>query len=172
MENYIGLDEFSYTASNGITESLPAPIQIQVNPSSNDTTPPQVLWTSPDEGEVIEQIDALPIITGAEGSVYSPPIIVQFSEPLSSTTVTTATVTMIDTSASPVEVIAGYDAASRRIMIYSGEPWGTSGYTVTLHQGIMDASGNPLQADYFWSFEMVAAETPYKYIFLPLIEQQ
>ena len=172
MENYIGLDEFSFTANNGITESLPAPIQIQVNPSPDDITPPQVLWTSPDDGEVIEQIDTFPIITGTEGPVYSPPIIVQFSEPLSRTTVSTATVTMIGSSENDVKVIPGYDAASRRIMIYSGEPWQTSGYTVTLNQEITDASGNPLQADHFWSFEMVAADIPYNYIFLPLIEQQ
>ena len=111
-------------------------------------------------------------MTGAAGSIYSPPIIVQFSEPLSSTTVTTATVTLIDSSESTKTVILGYDAASRRMTIYSGEPWQTTGYTITLKQGITDASGNPLQADHSWSFEMVAAERPYEFIFLPLIQKQ
>ena len=71
--NFTGLDHFRFTVSDGITTSRPDEVQILVRPSPNDTTPPRILWTAPENGKVIAQIVATPRFTDRSARCTCPP---------------------------------------------------------------------------------------------------
>ena len=167
MANFVGLDYFTFQASNGITESMPAEVQILVNPWSGDTTPPEIVWTEPEDGAVIAEVSATPVLTDAAGPAYAPFIVAQFSEVVSATTVTTETVQMVDGGGQPVSVTVTYNGVFNQAVVIPREPLqDNTRYTVIVSQGVKDLIGNPMEADYTWSFSIGA---PPSKIYLPVI---
>lgn len=167
MVTFSGLDHLSFQASNGITESRPAEVSILVGPWSGDTTPPEVSWRQPAQGDTIAEVSAAPVYTDSVGSAYAPSILVQFSEAISVATVTTATVQMASGGAQPVSSTVAYDAMSNWAIIVPREPLQDNTlYTVAVSQGVKDLMGNPLAADYTWSFQI---GSPSHETYLPLV---
>jgi hypothetical protein len=164
--NFVGVDGFTFKASNGITESRPAEVQITVRPLG-DTTPPEIYWTEPPSGAVGIVPIARPVYTDTSGPLYAPFVIVQFSEPVSATIVTTATIRMVDGNGVQVPVRVDYDGITRQATLSLRQPLQyTMRYTVTVTREVKDLAGNPLSRDYVWSFRTVNKRFD---IYLPLI---
>ena len=164
--NFVGVDGFTFRASNGITESRPAEVQITVRPLG-DTTPPEIYWTEPLSGAVGVVPVARPVYTDTSGPLYAPFVIVQFSEPVSATTVTPTTIRMVDGNGVQVPVRVDYDGVTRQATLYSRQPLQyTMRYTVTVTGGVKDQAGNSLSPDYMWSFRTVNERFD---IYLPLV---
>jgi len=165
--NFTGLDHLRFTVSDGITTSRPDEVQILVRPSANDTTPPRILWTAPENGAVIAQIVTTPRFTDTVGLLYLPPVQIEFSEAISSTTVTTDTVRMTDGSGRALALRVTYDGLVGQAMILSREPLRKGEqYTVTVTGGVKDLMGNSLAAAYIWSFQIGGST-----IYLPFISK-
>jgi uncharacterized repeat protein (TIGR01451 family) len=166
--NFTGLDRFAFTASNGVTESRPAEVRIRVNPTG-DTTPPQVQWTEPVSGALAVAVQASPVHTDTVGPAYAPFINVGFSEDISSTTISTQTVQVVDSAGRVLSRTVGYDGEARQLVVKPRQPLsGGTVYTVTVTTGVQDMAGNPLSADFKWSF-LTAGAPPLKYVYLPLV---
>jgi hypothetical protein len=166
--NFNGLDRFAFRAGNGISESRPAEVQIRVNPAG-DATPPQVRWTEPVSGALAVAVQAVPVYTDTVGPVYGPFINVSFSEAISSTTVSTQTVQVVDSAGRVLSRTVGYDGQGRQVVVMPREPLrGGTIYTVTVTTGVQDMAGNPLSLDFKWSF-LTSGAPPQKYVYLPLV---
>ncbi|MDP2660542.1 MAG: Ig-like domain-containing protein, partial [Dehalococcoidia bacterium] len=165
--NFTGLDRLRFTVSDGITTRRPDEVQILVRPSANDTTPPRILWTAPENGAVIAQIVTTPRFTDTIGPLYLPPVQIEFSETMSATTITTDTIRMTDGSGRALALRVTYDGLVNQAMILSREPLiqGMQ-YTVTVTSGAKDLMGNSLAADYVWSFRIGGST-----IYLPFISK-
>jgi hypothetical protein len=151
-KDFTGLDGFSFFANNGIQDSRPADVQIHVHPSSADTRPPEVLWTSPADGGTAVPVPS-PVLTDALGLAFAPFPIIRFSEALSETTVASGTVQLQDDDGAQVPISLQFYGMTNQAVIarresLPGEAW----YTVTVTTGAKDLAGNPLGADYTWSF--------------------
>jgi len=167
MAGFTGPDHFTFAASNGITESPPAEVDIMVQPWSGDTTPPEVIWTDPEDGAVIAEVSATPVLTDPVGPAYAPFIVAEFSEVVSATTITTETVQLLDVGGQPVSVTVTYNGMFNQAVIVPREPLqDNTRYTVIVSQGVKDLIGNPMEADYTWSFSI---GTPFNRIYLPVI---
>ena len=66
--------------------SRPAEVQILVNPDPADTNPPEIQWTYPEQGAIIENLERTPIDEDDEGPVYSPFVSASFSESIEPST--------------------------------------------------------------------------------------
>jgi hypothetical protein len=166
--NFTGLDRFAFKASNGITESRSAEIQIQVNPAG-DTTPPQVQWTVPLSGTPDVQPQATPAYTDARGPVYPPFIMAGFSEAISSTTVSTQTVQWKDSAGRTVPSLVTYDGTMRQLVLAAREPLRVGKlYTVTITRGVKDLAGNALAASHSWSFRTGSP----RYVYMPIVRRR
>lgn len=166
MANFVGVDYFHFRASNGITESRSAEVQITVHPQG-DTTPPQVRWTWPESGTVDVAPIATPVYSDTVGPLFPPFAIIRFSEPLTAATVNTETIRMVAEGGAPVPVRVSYDGTMREAIVALRQPlqpvkW----YTVTVTTGVRDLAGNALAGDYRWSFRTAAIQ--YK-VYLPLV---
>lgn len=152
-ENVTGDDYFTFAASNGITESRIADVQVVIRPSAADTTPPTVWWTEPDDNGDLRGVQATPVFTDELGMSYAPSILIQFSEKVISTTVTSATVQMVSlASGRLVANEVTYNDSSAQAAIVPREPLDAKvGYTVTL-SGVHDLAGNPMAAAHTFSF--------------------
>ena len=167
MASYVGLDYFTFQVSNGITESRAAEVSILVAPWPGDTTPPEVTWTYPEDGGQIAEVSATPVYTDADGPLYEPFILVEFSEVVSSTTVTTETMQVSYGGVQPVSVTVTYNGVFDQWMILPREPLRNGArYTVNVSQEVTDLMGNLMEADYTWSFSIGA---PFNQIYLPVI---
>ncbi|MBN1887265.1 MAG: Ig-like domain-containing protein [Thermoflexales bacterium] len=164
--NFSGLDSLAFTATNGIAASRPALVEIAVAPSSADTTAPRVLWTYPAGGDTSVKLPVTQVFTDAAGPLYSPSLLVQFSEAIDPTTVNTQTLRLSD-SRGRILTSVRYDAATRQGIAIPREAWRAMAYTATVSTGVQDASGNPLEAEYAWSFT-VLGQAGFK-IYLPLV---
>ncbi len=153
MASYSGLDYFTFQASNGVTESLPAEVQIMVHPWSGDTTPPEVSWTEPAHGATIAEVSVTPVYTDSVGPAYVPTILVQFSEVVSATTVTSETVQLARGGGQPVSATVSYDGMVNQGIITPREPLqDNTRYTVIVSQAVEDLIGNPMAAPYSATF--------------------
>ena len=113
-----------------------------------DTTPPSVSTTAPSAGA-----------TGVPASVAPA---VTFSEPMTAASITSTTFRLVQQgSASPVAAGISYDSATRTATLDPGadlQPETT--YTATVvggSGGVTDVAGNPLPADFVWTFTTAAA---------------
>jgi hypothetical protein len=118
-------------------------VDIVFTTSTGDLTPPSVTATTP--------------ASDATGVSTTSPINVQFSEALQATSVTTASAYIMN-GATTVGSTVSYTAGSQNIILTPTNALeaGTI-YTVTLKGGtgtnkILDVAGNPLSADYTWTF--------------------
>jgi Domain of unknown function (DUF4082)/Bacterial Ig-like domain/Bacterial Ig domain/Glycosyl hydrolases family 16 len=116
---------------------------------SPDTTPPTVTGTSESNG-------ATSIDPGAN-------VTATFNEAMDPTTITTNTVQLRDPSGALVSATVTYNPATNTVTL---DPSATlafsTTYTVTVKggaNGVKDAAGNPLVADFSWSFTTAAAST-------------
>jgi glucose/arabinose dehydrogenase len=108
-----------------------------------DTTPPSVASASP--------------ANGSSGVSTSANVVATFSEPMNAATINTGTVELRDPAGAPVSGTVSYSAASNSVTF---DPAPTLAATPTYYTarvrggaaGVKDAAGNPLPADYTWSF--------------------
>ncbi|MBN1314333.1 MAG: Ig-like domain-containing protein, partial [Anaerolineales bacterium] len=157
-----GGDSFSFRVNDGLNTSLPAQVSIQVNTGA-ESIPPEVLFVRPSGGSIGVRVYSTPMVDNE----YLPDIWAQFSEPISSTTVTTQTLFIKNKDGELLECQPIYDPAIRRAELQLLEPLETNQtYTVTLTTGVLDTSGNPLEADFMWSFNTTNR------IYLPLVVKQ
>ncbi len=169
LENFTGPDSFSFRVDNGTSTSRAAQVSIEVT-SVGDTTPPQVVWTSPaaDAKNVIAS--ASPVFTDTDGPVYAPVIVIGVSEALSETTVTTATVTLVDRVGKPVTGTVHFDGAVNQIVFAPLAPLTPGTYTVTVSTGVADMAGNGLAAPHILAFT-VKDEQAGSEIYLPALQK-
>ena len=146
--------------SDDVNTSLPAEVSIQVNTGA-ETTPPEVLYSTPQDGATDVWVYETPVFT----DTYYPTIWAKFTEPISATSVTTDTVFLMDAQGRRLSGEALYDGTMNVVRFLLSEPLARMNtYTATVTTGIHDTSGNPLAADYVWSFS-----TGTLYIYLPII---
>jgi hypothetical protein len=168
---FTGIDRLRFTVSNATTTSRPAYVDILVQPSASDTTPPQVIRTRPGNGEVIAQIVDTPHFTDTLGPLYLPAIQIDFSEAISDTTVTTNTIHVVDGTGHAIAVVVGYDGSVNEAIVLMREALkpGTQ-YNVTVTTGIRDLRGNALASNYTFSFRTSGANLTNK-LYLPLVRR-
>ncbi|MEA3396631.1 MAG: Ig-like domain-containing protein, partial [Chloroflexota bacterium] len=168
MTNFTGLDHFNFQASNGVTESRPAEVSIIVEPGDSDTIAPQVSWTEPVSGVVGVWASPAPVYSVREGEpVYAPIVTIGFSEAMSETTVTSQTVQLLDEQGHPVTAAVTYDEMGRQARLVLDGPLPGSGvYSGRVSTDVKDASGNPMDDEYTWYFQV---ELEMQRLYLPLI---
>jgi N-acetylneuraminic acid mutarotase len=113
---------------------------------SADATPPAVVSTTPADGET-------------NVSLYDP-LLVRFSESVDPASVSTGSFTLVSFGGAPVN---GAVSVSQTGLEVSFDPassldWNQS-FTATLTTAITDLSGNPLGADYSWTFQTGEGDT-------------
>jgi N-acetylneuraminic acid mutarotase len=112
-----------------------------------DNTPPQVLSTDPTSGETAVSLDANVVAT--------------FSEAIDPATIGDATFLLKDQAETPVAGTVSYNPVTLTATFDPATNFAEGGsYTATLKGGagnIADPTGNPLAADYVWTF--TAADT-------------
>ena len=147
-DNLEGLDGFDFRVSDGVNTSPPAEVAIEVHTGA-ETVPPEVLYTAPEDGASDVRVYDVPLYPG----VYGPSILAQFTEPISATTVTTGTLFVENEAGRRISGTVALEAPGDRASFLLGEPlaYGTV-YTVIVTTGVHDTSGNPMAADYVWSF--------------------
>lgn len=158
--SFVGLDQLSFTVSDGVNTSSPAEVIITVQPG-NDLTPLKVIATEP-----ISRAQKVPVYLtpGTIGGPYLPTIWLQFSKPISATTLTTQTLYVIDQSGHRLNGLVVYDAAQRAARFAPLEPLRRmQTYTATVTSGVKDAIGQALTTNYTWRFQ-----TEYFSLYLPV----
>lgn len=169
VENFTGADGFTFRVRNDITTSQAAQVYITVTPDG-DTTPPEVTWTNPaaDAEDIVAS--SAPLFTDTVGPAYSPVILIGVSEPLSETTVSSATVTLARVGGTDVHISAHFDEGLRQIVVSPRAALTPGDYEVTVGSPVADLAGNPLAEEYVWRFD--TGESPYRHIYLPLVLRQ
>lgn len=158
-ENFTGQDRFTFTVSNEVSESRAADVTILVTPSSADTFAPEVLWTYPAGGAVVEAVPADPVAVDETGPLYAPSVLAAFSEAMNPATITDATMRLNTGAGHDVQAALLWDGTGNQAVLVPREAWQDGSYTATVTTGVRDASGNELAAEYAWSFRIGAAPT-------------
>lgn len=168
MDNFSGLDHFSFRVSNGVTASRPAEVSIIVEPGESDTIAPEVRWTDPLSGAVDVWASVVPVYSAHEGEpVYTPIVNVGFSEAMSASTVTSQTVQLLGSDGDPIPATVTYDEMGRQARLVPAESLPGSGfYSGRVLTGVRDASGNPLAEEYAWPLQV---ELEVQRVYLPLV---
>jgi hypothetical protein len=156
-QNFTGQDRFTFTVSNGVSTSRTADVTIVVTPSSADTIRPEVMWTYPESGAAIEEVQAEPVGSDDTGLLYAPSLLAGFSEAMDPNTITGTTLRVVAAGGRTVTASASWDGTSNQAVLVPREAWQDGSYTATVTTGARDASGNTLAADYSWSFRIGAA---------------
>ena len=167
--NFTGEDTFQFTVSQGSDRSQPAEVQIIVNPSQSDRTPPGVSWSRPAPGEEQVAAPAQPYFSDENGNAYLPQVIIQFSEALDADTVNAGSIQLMDQGGKVLSATVDYigfnhQAALTPRQALEGGAW----YTVSVNTAVKDASGNGLAAGQSWQFK--TAEAIYT-LLLPMIRR-
>jgi hypothetical protein len=110
--------------------------------SSLDTTAPRVVSTVP--------------TANATGIALSTIVKATFSEPMKSTTLTTAAIRMVSSSGTAVAGTTWFSPTTLQFTPAQSLVAGTR-YTVTINTAARDMAGNPLAAAYSWSFTAAGA---------------
>ena len=135
-----GVEYAAFDALSGSYEAVYAP----------DTTAPVVSATDPGDG--------------ATGVSTSASLSVTFSEPMDPATINSGTIELRDAGDALVAAAVTYDVATRTAQIVPGTSLALAGvYTARIRGGatdprVKDLSGNPLAADFSWTF--TTWETP------------
>lgn len=110
-----------------------------------DTTPPQVISTSP--------------VAGATDVSVRAAVIAQFSETMNRSTITAATVILKDSHDNPIAASVYYDDTATGARLVPSNPLSFSTvYTATVTTGVSDEAGNALAAPYTFSFTTGASQ--------------
>lgn len=114
-----------------------------------DTTPPNVLATSP--------------VNGASGVALTSTISVVFSEAMKNSTLSTASFRLVRTSnsAAVAGTVSGSGGTTSTSATFTPSVNLAAGiqYTATVTTAVQDAAGNALAANYSWTFSTVAGDT-------------
>lgn len=153
-ENFVGQDRFTFTASNGVSESVPAAVTIDVRPSPADGRPPEVVWTYPPDGTAWPAPPTAPLVSDATGPLYGPALAIGFSELMDAATIDAGAFAVRDQRGRVIEAQVSWDATAYRAVLAPRAPWERGRYTATVTDAARDASGNPLQAAYAWTFRV------------------
>jgi hypothetical protein len=146
-EEFIGQDTFAFTVNNGVENSNPALVKINVSVNPGDAKPPSVTATSPKTGAAGVHVTAAPIQSNPDR--FAPQITAVFSEPLDASTVTGTTFTLNGGLTGQVM----YDDLTRTAFYIPTKALNYSTtYTARLTTGLKDKKGNPLAAEYSWQF--------------------
>jgi hypothetical protein len=167
FEQYQGEDIFSFLVDNGTSQSAPAQVEIRIGPSPTDITPPTVTWHSPVSDAQVDLSGSVPM-TDELGLAYPPTVLVGFSEPLDSATVSGTTVQLKHASGQVVQATVAYLAGANQVSLTPREALSDGLYTVSLATGITDLTGNHL-APVSWQFEVVGQGGPSYRLYLPLV---
>lgn len=165
IENFNGMDFFTFRVSLGGETSQLAQVTIDVS-TSGDETGPSVLWVMPEDQEMDVDYSATPIYKIPEGDVFPPVIVAKLSEKVQEETITSSSVSIMEVGGAVIPSIANFDPATNQVKIQLLAPlMGMKSYSVTLTTAILDLNGNALSQDYSWQFFTVIANS----IFLPLM---
>ena len=160
------LDLFTFKVSNGITDSRPAEAMVLVVPDPADTTPPIVSWTAPANNAVVGPVSTSPILTDTFGPIYTPYVFAGFSEAIDASTLTTSTLVLTAPDGTAIVTTVSYNGANAEAVVLPRRPLEpATWYTVRVTQGIKDLVGNPLAADYVWTFRTAGGAK----VYLPLV---
>ena len=105
-------------------------------------------------------------MTDTVDPAYPPILLVSFSEPLDTTTVTTTSILLEHSEGGSTNITLNYSEWSNWLTIVEREPWQAGDYTVTLFTGLTDTSGNPLSEDVSWTFSVTIES---ENLFLPFL---
>jgi uncharacterized repeat protein (TIGR01451 family) len=162
-DNFEGLDSLSFRVNDSTNISLPAEVLILVN-TGTEAIPPAVLFTSPLDGESNVLVYNTPVYS----DTYYPLIWAQFTEPINDATLTQATFYITDSDGRHLDGIIVYNGMLNRVQFVLNEPLSRNKtYILTITTGVYDTSGNPMAADYVWSFSTEAIR-----IYLPLVARK
>ena len=168
IENFTGADAFTFQVSNGTTTSRAAQVDIDVT-AVGDTTPPQVLWTTPAADAKGIDAPATPVFTDAGGAAYAPVLLAGVSEALAPATVNNSTVTLARGGAAIV-ASATFDSSANQIVITPRAALTPGEYTATVTTAVTDVAGNGLAASYIWRFT-VGTPVSGHHIYLPMVQR-
>jgi hypothetical protein len=157
---FAGQDFFTFSVSNTITTSRPAEVTVLVVPDPADTTPPTVIWTAPRNNAIVAPISGHPVFTDTIGPLYRPYVFAGFDETIDESTLTTTTLRLTKQDGTPIPITVAYSIMSSEAIVQLRQPLEpATWYTVRATQGIKDLVGNPLAADFVWTFR-TAGWTP------------
>ena len=166
--NFNGSDVFTFKVINTVNTSRSAEVFIAINPNPADTTPPQVVWTSPVNSSVDTPVNPTSIYSDDTGPLYAPVIVMGLSEALDAATVTTTTVKLMDAGKQTILADVTYYGNLNQIFLTPRQALKTGAiYSVQVTKGVKDLIGNPLAADYVFSFRMARPPS----IYLPLVRR-
>ncbi len=169
MDNFSGQDKFTYTASNGISTSEPVDVSISVLPSNEDIQSPEIWWTEPSDQATDVPYKASAAFVDEFGAIYAPFPIIQFSEAMQAATITETNLSMWSETNQKLECSVVYDAYGNQAWLYPREPFNSGMlYTIRISTQATDLIGNPLAAEYSFSFR-VGSAVDLGAIYLPLI---
>jgi hypothetical protein len=97
---------------------------------------------------------------GATGVSFSSTISATFDRALDASTVSTSTFTVKDSENNLVTGSVSYDSGTYTVTFTPSAPLTYDFYTATLSGSIKDTDGNPMNADYSWTFSTITFETP------------
>ena len=153
MTGYTGIDTFTFQADNGVSNSEPALVSIRIVPWSGDITPPEIFWTYPADGQELTGISTTPVFTDSHGPAYAPAILVQFSEAISPTTVTTDTIQVIENYGQAISITVTYNGINNQAVIIPRQALDVdTNYTALVKKTVEDLIGNAMTANFSWQF--------------------
>jgi uncharacterized repeat protein (TIGR01451 family) len=155
-DNFAGQDRLTFTVNNGVSTSRAADVTILVTPSSADLIAPQIVWTYPEDGAVVEDVSEEPLSSDDTGPLYAPSVFAGLSEAMDPNSITGATVKLVAGADREVEASVLWDGTANQAVLTPREAWQEGLYTATVTTGVRDASGNPLAAESSWSFRIGA----------------
>jgi parallel beta-helix repeat protein len=165
-----GLDRIRFTVSNGTSTSVAADVSIRILPSSADVTGPAIKWTGPEAGEAVN-LAVLLMGSDNTGNYYYPVVQAQFNEAVNAATVNSQTVIVTDAAGKVLRADVRYDGASDQMqLLLRDAPVQGQAYAVTITTGVKDLRGNPMPANYSWSFTIASiADAGGQQLFLPVV---
>jgi hypothetical protein len=167
----VGEDSFTFTVSNGSSESRPAQILIRIA-STGDNSAPQILSSFPANGASDVEVVSTPLFSDSLGPVYTPVIAIAVSEPLDPDSVTAQRVTLSGPSG-VLNASASFDASTQRIVLVPRQPLaGETTHELQIQAGITDLAGNPLSPATLTFSTAEAPQPPLPLIFENGFEQE
>ena len=108
------------------------------------------------------------------GNYYYPAVQAQFDEAVDPTSVNGQTVIVTDATGKPVKADVRYDAAIDQMqLLLREEPQVGKPYAVTITTGVKDLRGNPMAANYSWTFTISGVRQPAEQpsLYLPVVKR-
>ena len=171
VENFSGVDYFTFTASVGGQTSQPAQVTINVS-TTGDAAKPIVQWVVPESGQTGVAASGSAIYSVVEGGVYAPVIAAKFNEKLQEGSITPSSVVVTGPGGAVVPSKAIFDPGTNQLNIQLLTALQSETlYTVTLSTAIKDLAGNGMATNYSWQFTTAKVVVGGSQIFLPMIKR-